>query len=86
MAPKRKSEPSASSSADSAPLPGDQSKTYYKVDKQSPKQRSTLLTVIEAIKIESGLFMVEPWEQVLATAVFLSLMFGLYKVVTMLLW
>ena len=79
MAPKRKSEPLA----DSTLLPGDKSKTYTKVEKQGMKQRSVIYTIIEAIKIESGLFMVEPWEQALTTAVFFLLVFGLYKLVVM---
>jgi hypothetical protein len=75
MSPKRKDSDASGSSTTG----NDQSKTYTKVAKTSRQQHSWLSTKFEAVKIESGLFMVEPWEQVLAAVVFVLIVAGIYK-------
>jgi hypothetical protein len=61
----------------------DTSKTYTSVVAAGPRRLSWLSRVIQWVKIESGLFMVEPWEQVLTTAVFLLVLAGVWKILTM---
>lgn len=61
----------------------DTSKTYTSVAAAGPRRQSWFLKALQWIKIESGLFMIEPWEQVLTTAVFCLILAGVWKLVTM---